>query len=74
MNRHDKFLADRCIGSEQTGPSKPWDRRDFLTSIAAVAGSAGLFGLNPDVVAAEPPPETTRLRLTPTPAICLAPQ
>lgn len=74
MNRHDKFLADRCIPSEETGHSKPWDRRDFLAGIAAVAGSAGLFGLNPGVAAAEPPPETTRLRLTATPAICLAPQ
>jgi len=39
-----------------------------------VAGAVGLLGLPSPQVAAEPPPETTTLRLTSTPAICLAPQ
>jgi NitT/TauT family transport system substrate-binding protein len=47
-------------------------RRDFLTAASALGGSA-LFGLSSDA-AAEPPPETTRIRLVKIPAICLAPQ
>ena len=36
-------------------------RREFLGGLA-LAGTAGLLGLKPDLFAAEPPPETTRLR------------
>ena len=50
-----------------------WSRREFLGR-ATVAGTVGLLGLPSRRVAAEPPPETTTLRLTATPAICLAPQ
>jgi len=38
-----------------------------------LAGTAGLLGLHARRVAAEPPPETTRLRLAHHPAICTAP-
>ena len=48
-------------------------RRRFLGRLT-VAGAVGLLGLPSPQVAAEPPPETTTLRLTSTPAICLAPQ
>jgi NitT/TauT family transport system substrate-binding protein len=37
-----------------------------------LAGTAGLLGLPPTPVAAEPPPETTRLRLVRVPGICVA--
>jgi NitT/TauT family transport system substrate-binding protein len=47
-------------------------RRHFLAKTSAL-GAALLVGL-PCTAAAEPPPETTRIRLTATPAICLAPQ
>jgi len=50
-----------------------WTRRRFLGGLT-VAGTAGLLGLHPRPVAAEPPPETTRLRLYKFPGICLAPQ
>jgi hypothetical protein len=50
-----------------------WNRREFLGGVT-VAGAVGLLGLPSQRVAAEPPPETTTLRLTSTPAICLAPQ
>src|ERR687892_1689527 len=50
-----------------------WSRREFLGGLT-LAGTAGLLSLKPWVSAAEPPPETTTLRLTATPAICLAPQ
>jgi NitT/TauT family transport system substrate-binding protein len=38
-----------------------------------MAGSAGLLGLTPQPVAAEPPPETTKLRLAANPSTCQAP-
>ncbi len=49
-----------------------WTRRRFLGGLT-VAGTAGLLGLYPRPSAAEPPPETTRLRLGWLPAICPAP-
>jgi NitT/TauT family transport system substrate-binding protein len=39
-----------------------------------LAGTAGLLGIPPRPVAAEPPPETTRIRLARVPAICVAPE
>jgi NitT/TauT family transport system substrate-binding protein len=49
-----------------------WSRRKFLG--AAVAGTGVLFGLRSEAVAAEPPPETTRIRLVEITGICVAPQ
>ena len=48
-------------------------RRRFLAGVT-LAGTAGLLGLPTRRVAAEPPPETTRLRLHKTPGICTAPK
>lgn len=50
-----------------------WDRRKFLRRVA-VAGTAGLVRLRPERTLAEPPPETTKIRLFKFPGICLAPQ
>ena len=47
-------------------------RRQFLGGLT-LAGTAGLLGLRPKSVAAEPPPETTRIRLVQIPSICQAP-
>jgi len=49
-------------------------RRDFVKGVAALAGAAGLPAFDMSLAAVEPPPETKTLRLTATPAICLAPQ
>jgi NitT/TauT family transport system substrate-binding protein len=49
-----------------------WTRRAFLGGVT-LAGTAGLLGLYPRLVAAEPPPETRVLRLLQTPSICEAP-
>jgi len=49
-----------------------WSRREFLSGLV-LAGAAGLLGLKSESVAAEPPPETTRLRLGQTPSLCLSP-
>ena len=45
------------------------DRRCFL----AAAGAAGLLGIS-NSTAQEAPPETTTIRLTKIPGICVAPQ
>jgi len=49
-----------------------WTRRHFLGGLT-LAGTAGLLGLHPRPVAAEAPPEMTRLRLHESPAVCYAP-
>jgi NitT/TauT family transport system substrate-binding protein len=50
-----------------------WSRRAFLGGLT-LAGTAGLLGLRPGPVGAEPPPETTRLRVIHDPSICVASQ
>ena len=50
-----------------------WSRREFLTK-ATLAGAAGFLGLAPSSFAAEPPLETTTIRLIRAPALCMAPQ
>ena len=50
-----------------------YGRRKFLETLA-LAGAAGAIGLRPGLAAAEPPPETTRIRLSKTPSVCVAPQ
>jgi NitT/TauT family transport system substrate-binding protein len=53
-----------------------WTRRRFLGGLT-LAGTAGLLGLHPRPVAAEPPPETTTIRIVNWGGfgfICVAPQ
>jgi NitT/TauT family transport system substrate-binding protein len=50
-----------------------WNRREFLSTLS-LAGAAGLFGLRSEAIAAEPPPETTTLKLDQRPSICVAAQ
>jgi NitT/TauT family transport system substrate-binding protein len=50
-----------------------WSRREFLG--LTIAGAVGLLGLKPEPLAAEPPPETTTLRLARSAGdLCMAPQ
>ena len=56
----------------RTQQARPFSRRRFLRGVA-LTGTVGCLGWHPRPVAAEPPPETTTLRLVHTPAICLAP-
>ena len=60
-------------GSMSAQHAAGWSRREFLGGVIAV-GAVGLLGVPSPRVAAEPPPETMTLRLTATPAICLAAQ
>ena len=55
-----------------TQHARRFSRRRFLGRLM-LAGTAGLLGPYARQVAAEPPPETTRLRLVQTPSICQAP-
>ena len=50
-----------------------WSRRDFVSGLTG-AGAAGFLGLRAERAAAEPPPETTRIRLPHIAGICVAPQ
>jgi len=47
-------------------------RREFVNGLA-LAGTAALDGFRPGPVAAEPPPETTRIRMVRIPSICQGP-
>ncbi|HZM46086.1 MAG TPA: ABC transporter substrate-binding protein [Burkholderiales bacterium] len=49
-----------------------WSRREFLGT--ALSGAAAVLGVRPGFAVAEPPPETTRLRLIRLPAVCVAPE
>jgi NitT/TauT family transport system substrate-binding protein len=51
---------------------RPFSRRRFLGGLT-LAGTAGLLGWSPTPVVAEPPPETTTLKLVQTPSVCAAP-
>jgi NitT/TauT family transport system substrate-binding protein len=52
--------------------ARPISRRRFLGGLT-LAGTAGLLGVYPRPVAAEPPPETTRIRLLKFTSACQAP-
>src|SRR6266536_1774798 len=56
----------------RTQHARRFNRRRFLRGVT-LAGTAGLLGLHTRRVAAEPPPETTRIRLVRVPSICQAP-
>jgi NitT/TauT family transport system substrate-binding protein len=58
-------MNDRRVGG--------WSRRKFLGT-AALGGTGALLGLRSEPMGAEPPPETTKIRLTQSNTICYAPQ
>lgn len=47
-------------------------RREFVNGLT-LAGTAGLLGVGSDTASAEPPPETTRIKLQRSSAICFVP-
>ena len=55
-----------------TPHARQFSRRRFLGGLT-LTGTAGLLGLHPRLVAAVPPPETTRVRVVHGPAVCEAP-
>src|SRR5688500_18728563 len=50
-----------------------WSRREFLKA-TALTGSSALLGLTSNTHAADPAPETTKIALAQSPALCTAPQ
>jgi NitT/TauT family transport system substrate-binding protein len=52
---------------------KHWSRREFVGRLTTAA-TVGVLGMRPELVAAEPPPETARIRLVQTTSMCQAPQ
>ena len=50
-----------------------WSRRQFV-SVLTLAGTTGLLGMRPEPAAAEPPPETTRIRVVSAGGACQAPK
>jgi NitT/TauT family transport system substrate-binding protein len=54
-------------------PTTGWSRRKFLAALT-LAEATALLGLGIRPVAAEPPPETRRIRLHKMAGICIAPQ
>ena len=82
MNRKTTLIGsdfDPTIQNRKAAPRTKienctgWSRREFL-STAALAGTGALLGLQSDSLAAEPPPETTRIRLIRAGGICQAPK
>ncbi len=63
-----------CDSPAPTRSSPGWSRREALTGLAALTGSLGLWGWDPEPALAEPPPETTTIRLDAFPITCIAPQ
>jgi NitT/TauT family transport system substrate-binding protein len=57
----------------RTQHARRFSRRRFLRGVT-LTGTVGLLGWHARPVAAEPPPETTRLRLHKMAGICIAPQ
>jgi NitT/TauT family transport system substrate-binding protein len=55
------------------GKAEGWSRRDFVRGVT-LAGTAELVGLRPKPADADPPRETTKLRLFENPVTCLVPQ
>src|SRR5712664_815800 len=52
---------------------RDWNRREFLNTLG-LAGTSALLGLRSEPAAAEPPPETTRLRIPWVPSTCRSPE
>ena len=57
----------------RTYHARQFSRRRFLGGVT-LAWAVGLLGWHPRRAAAEPPPETTKVRLVKIPAMCLAPE
>jgi NitT/TauT family transport system substrate-binding protein len=51
-----------------------WNRRRFLGALTRTATAVGLLGLQAERVAAEPPLETTTIKIALSPSLCAAPQ
>lgn len=69
-----KLAVDHVISTYDIARGVRWGRREFVKGLSALVGSAGLFAYDTRPAAAEPPPETSKIRLYHAPTICFAPQ
>jgi NitT/TauT family transport system substrate-binding protein len=73
----DLTLSQKCLERQEVPMSSQqtarWSRRQFLGGLT-LAGTAGFLGLPSEPVAAEPPPEITKLTLAQVAGLCVAPQ
>jgi len=74
MNGDTKLSVDPVVAAFDLAGNVRRGRREFMKGLTAVAGATGLFGYDMRLAVAEPPPETTKIRLIHAPDICLAPQ
>ena len=70
--RRDRALLAEEASMSDHHRAQDWNRREFVSWLTAAA-AAGLLGSGPELAAAEPPPETKRIRLVRENSICLAP-
>ena len=73
MKRHGNAAAAGCENRDGCVRAKGWSRRDFVTRMT-LTGTAAILGMRAVPAAAEPPPETTRIRLVKNLGLCVAPE
>ena len=66
-----RIYLERRVAMASQGENA-WSRREFLRG-PTLAGTAVILGLKSESAAAEPPPETTRIRIHDAPITCFAP-
>ncbi len=69
--REERIMAEMEVPMSPQCPEH-WSRRAFVCALT-LAGTAGLLAVRAEPVAAEPPPETTRLAIVQS-GVCFAPQ
>jgi NitT/TauT family transport system substrate-binding protein len=74
VNEDTKRSVDPVTAVFDVAKNTRRGRREFVKGLTVMAGATGLFGYDLRLAAAEPPPETTRIRIGHDPAVCLAPQ
>ena len=72
MKPHGDAATADCESQAGCARAEGWSRRDFVTRMT-LTGTAALLGMRAGPAAAEPPPETTRIRLVKV-GLCVAPQ
>src|SRR5437016_855408 len=70
---NDAGAQQVVVGRAEEGAEAMISRREFLRGLT-LAGTASLAGLGPELAGAEPPPETTRLRISRVPSTCRSPE
>src|SRR3989454_10429061 len=70
---NDAGAQQVVVGRAEEGAEAMIRLREFLRGLT-LAGTASLAGRGPELAGAEPPPETTRLRISRVPSTCRSPE